>query len=126
MSFIVNAATLAGCGERLAWQTGSDDMNSSTPRCAIEGCEIVPDRARIQPRLPHPFHENGRCVAVPLNTSHGAYSEAGECETESAVSVAEVEGMKGTYSHITTPCTGARHARHDREPSTTTPRPVSR
>lgn len=93
VSVVVNATSLACSGERLARQAGSDDMNSSTPRCAIEGREIVPDRAEIQSRFFHPFHENGRCVAVPLNTTNGSYAEGCEGDGESAVAVAEVEGV---------------------------------
>lgn len=89
---IVNAAPLASRGERLARETGSDEIHSSTPRCAIKGREIVPNRAAIQPRRFHPFHENGRCVAVPLNTSHGRYSELAQGKLEASVSVAEIEG----------------------------------
>jgi len=48
----------------------------------------------IQARLAHPVHENGRCVAVPLNTSHGAYVDAcgSESKLEASIAVAETEG----------------------------------
>lgn len=99
---IVNSTASTGIGERLARESRSDDVHASTPRCAIEGREIVPDRRLIQSRLAHPRHENGRCVAVPLDTSHGSYVEAcgSESDLESAVSITQTEG---TYSHVTAP-----------------------
>ena len=92
---IVNTFSLTGSRERLARETGSDDIHAAAPRCAVEGFEIVPDRCLIQPRFFHPGHENGRCVAVPLNTSHGSYvnTSGSEAEFEASVSVAEAEGM---------------------------------
>jgi hypothetical protein len=87
---------LTGDGERLARESRSDEIHASTPRCAVEGVEIVPDRSRIQPLFLHPCHENGRCVAVPFNTSHGSYAGVSEDELESqlkpSVPVAETEG----------------------------------
>ena len=85
---IVNTFALTCSGERLARETGSDEIHSATPRAAVEGCEIVPYRCFIQARRFHTFDENGRCVAVPLNTSHGSYSVFSESEFEPAVSVA--------------------------------------
>jgi hypothetical protein len=46
----------------------------------------------IQPLFFHTGDENGRCVAVPLNVSHGSYVEISESEGEAAVSGAELDG----------------------------------
>jgi len=68
---IVNTLLFPCCGERLAGETGSDEIHASTPRCAVKGAEIVPYRSLIQPLFFHTGDENGRCVAVPLDVSHG-------------------------------------------------------
>lgn len=102
-SLIIDTSTGTRRRERLAGETGSDEIHSSTPRCAVEGREVVPYRRRVQGRLVHPGHEDGRCVAVPLNVSHSAGWDSGESgdEFESAVAGAEVEGGKfGTCSHV--------------------------
>ena len=43
--------------------------------------------------LRHPFHEDGRCVAVPLNTTYGSHvqPEVAQGQLESAVTVAGSE-----------------------------------
>lgn len=92
---IVNSTLLSCCRERLAWKTGSDEIHSSAPRCAIKGCEIVPDRRSIQRLVFHPCHESGRCVGVPLNVTYSAGVDSGvsEGKLKASVSRAEVEGM---------------------------------
>lgn len=92
-ALIVSSTLLPSRAERLARETGSDEIHSATPRAAVEGGEVIPDRSLIQTRLRHPLHENGRCVGVPLNVSHGSYPCHGsEGELESSVAGAEVDG----------------------------------
>lgn len=93
-SDVIDTETLPSGRERLARETGSDDIHSATPRSTVEGAQVIPDRSLIQVRFVHPRHESGRCVAVPLNVSHGSYVDSGEPEPEreSAVAGAQVEG----------------------------------
>jgi len=44
-SVIVNTLSSSGSGEWLAGEPGSDDIHSSTPRVAVEGDKVIPDRA---------------------------------------------------------------------------------
>lgn len=100
-AIIVNSCVLPGSGEGLAGETGNDDIHSSTPRCAVEGADVIPHRSLIQPRFFHPRHEDGRRVSIPLNTTNGSYPcHASEGELGASVPVAEGEGMPGTYSHV--------------------------
>ncbi len=69
---VVGSLALAGDGERLTWKSRRDEIHDSTPRRAIEGCEIVPDRRLIQGRVFHPRHESGRCEGFPLNVTCGS------------------------------------------------------
>lgn len=93
-SLVIDTETLPRRREWLTVETGSDDIHSATPRFTVERGDIIPDRRLIQGLFFHPRHESGRCVTVPLNTSHGTYVEAGEPESEleSSVSVEEAEG----------------------------------
>ena len=70
-------------GERLARIASSDDVHRAAPRAAVEGGNVVPDRRRIQGRVFHPRHEDGRGVGVPLDMTHSAIS--GACEVQSEV-----------------------------------------
>ena len=93
-SLIIDTSTLPRRAERLAGETASDEIHSATPRSTVERGDVIPDRREIQVRLFHPGHEGGRCVAVPLNTSHGSYVGAGESESEfeSSVPVEQADG----------------------------------
>jgi hypothetical protein len=107
-SVIVKATLPAGEREGLAGDSGSDEIHSATPRAAVEGDNVIPHRCLIQARLVHPFHEDGRCVGVPLNVTNGAYPCHGsQGKLESSVARAEVEGVQfGMCSHVTP----SRHA----------------
>ena len=76
VALVVGAAALAGDGVWRAWEAGSDEIHATTVEVAREGREIVPDRRRIQPRVFHPRHENGRSVGVPLDVAHAAQLSA--------------------------------------------------
>lgn len=90
---IVSSTSGTGRGERLAGEAGSDEIHAATPRSTVEGVEVIPDRRRIQGRVSHPRHEDGRRVALPLNVSHGSYPCHGsECKLESSVARAEMQG----------------------------------
>ena len=71
-SLIIDTVTPPCARERLAVETGSDDIHAATPRATVERGDVIPDRRSIQVRLFHPCHESGRRVGVPLNTHHGS------------------------------------------------------
>jgi len=68
--------------ERLARIARSDDVHSAAPWAAVEAGNVVPDRCRIQGRLFHPCHENGRGVGFPFDMAHSSISGHGNCEPE--------------------------------------------
>ncbi|KQI66882.1 hypothetical protein AN189_18510 [Loktanella sp. 3ANDIMAR09] len=108
---VVVSAPVARQGERLARISGSDDMNAATPRAAVEGFEIVPDRSRSQGRVRHPCHESGRGETVSLDITHSAIS--GFCEVKAEIQSADtgakadaakvVMSFGGTKSHTRGP-----------------------
>ena len=94
---IFRSSTLSRRAEGLAWQACSDEIHDAMPRKAVERGKVRPDRSLIQPLLRHPFHEDGRCVAVPLNVTNGSdvHAELPEGELESSIAGAGVDGVEG-------------------------------
>lgn len=80
MARVVLAPALARDGERLARIARSDDVHCAAPWAAVEAGNVVPDRCRIQGRVFHPRHEDGRGVGVPFDIAHSAIS--GECQVQ--------------------------------------------
>ena len=79
---VVRAPAFARDGERLARIARSDDVHRAAPWAAVEGSNVVPDRCRIQGRLFHPCHENGRGVGFPFDMAHSSISGHGDGEPE--------------------------------------------
>jgi len=73
---------LSGGGDVLAGEAASDAIHDSTPRAAVEGGNVIPDRSLIQDRIFHPRHEIGRCIGFPLNVSHNAGTWEGDFDPE--------------------------------------------
>jgi hypothetical protein len=92
-------ATSASCGaERLARVARRDEIHDAAPASAVEGGKVRPDRSAIQGRVLHPRHEDGRCVGVALDVTHGAIPCAQrkvQSEVEAADSGAEGEAVDG-------------------------------
>lgn len=79
---VVGTPAFARDGERLARIARSDDVHRAAPRAAVEAGNVVPDRCRIQGRLFHPCHENGRGVGFPFDMAHSSISGHGDGEPE--------------------------------------------
>ena len=79
---VVRAPAFACDGERLARIARSDDVHRAAPRAAVEAGNVAPDRCRIQGRLFHPCHENGRGVGFPFDMAHSSISGQGDGEPE--------------------------------------------
>ena len=79
---VVRAPAFTRDGERLARIARSDDVHRAAPRAAVEGSNVVPDRCRIQGRIFHPRHENGRGVGFPFDMAHSSISGQGDGEPE--------------------------------------------
>lgn len=78
--------------EGLAGIAASKDMNLSTPRAAVEGGDIAPDRSLIQGRVCHPRHENGRREGFPLDVTNSSISGFGNVQSKFETSDAGAEG----------------------------------
>ncbi len=69
-----------------------DDIHASTPRFAVEGGNIVPDRRAIQGLVFHPCHESGRRIGVPLDVTDSSIVGDGDVEAEIEATCARAEG----------------------------------
>lgn len=94
--------------ERLARIARKEDVHAAAPRSAVEACNIVPDRSRIQGRVFHPGHEDGRGVGFPLDVTHSPVSADGEvqAEVESAGARTERESEQWLTSAASIACGG--------------------
>lgn len=92
---IVFPEALAGKGKRLAGISASEDMNLATPRAAVEGGNIVPDRRFIQSLVLHPCHDSGRNEGFPLDVTNSSVSGLGDMQAEFEASDASAEGDPG-------------------------------
>lgn len=72
MAGIILALAPPGEAERLARISGSEDMNLSAPRRAVEGGNVIPDRSLIQGLVFHPCHESGRREGFPLDVTNSS------------------------------------------------------
>jgi len=79
---VSNSGATTSDGEWLARVSRRDDIHDSTPRMAVEGCDIVPQRSRIQGLVFHPRHERGRAEGFPLNVTNSSISVEGDMESE--------------------------------------------
>ena len=59
-----------------------NDVHRATPRAAIEGSNVVPDRRVIQGRVFHPRHESGCGEGLPFDMAHSSISGQGDGEPE--------------------------------------------
>jgi hypothetical protein len=99
---IVGPASLAGHAEWLAGVAANEAIHDATPRAAVEGSEIAPQRARIQAALFHARAKEAGDVGFSLNATDDASARTRQSdgEIESAVAGAEGEDTPGTYNHI--------------------------
>jgi hypothetical protein len=99
------AAALSGDAGGLAGDAASDAMNAATPRAAVEGAEVAPNRSVIQQCLLHaPDQERGD-MGFPFHITNAPGGRLGEleAEVEAAGPAAQGEDVEGTYSHMHTP-----------------------
>lgn len=92
MSRVSLSAALSHERERLAGVSASDNIHSSTPRPAVEGLNVAPDRSFTHGRLAHPRHDSGRGVGFPLDVTHSIGSGHGESDAELEAAGSGAEG----------------------------------
>ena len=66
--------SFSGLAEGLTRVSCREDIHFSTPRLAVKGDKIRPDRRCIQGLFFHPGHESGRSVCVSLDPANSSVS----------------------------------------------------
>ena len=104
----------AGVADVLTRESASDVIHDATPRAAVEGRNVTPDRRRIQPPLFHARDQDRGGIGFPLDETDGAggASESGEETAEAKLEAGspgeegesvERSGNGGRYNHVTRP-----------------------
>ena len=88
----------AGAADVLARESARDVIHDATPRAAVEGGNVAPDRSRSQGLLFHPGHERGRGVGFPLDVTNRPGAGKGELDGDAEHPGAgeELDPMPGT------------------------------
>ena len=87
-ALILKSALIACHREGLTGESGSDEMNAATPRSAIEGDKVTPDRRRTKDPFVHsrdqirgdkgfPLHVADGAVGVAEDEMHGQFEACG-------------------------------------------------
>lgn len=79
---VVSAAATPCGAERLARVARDDEIHASTPRCAVEGVQVIPDRSLIQGAVLHTRCQDAGRVEFPLHEADGSCLGIGESDSE--------------------------------------------
>ena len=66
---IDDAGSRSGAADVLAGESANDEIHASTPRAAVEGGHVRPDRRLIQPTVRHARDQYRRSVSFPLHVA---------------------------------------------------------
>jgi len=81
-AFIFEAGLKSGARKRLAGIAAVNDIHEATPRSAVEGGEVVPDRSRCQGAFFHTTGQRRGAITFPLKETHGAVSGHGNMQAK--------------------------------------------
>lgn len=102
---VVLAALLSGDAVWLARVARSEAIHDSTPRAAVEGGEVRPDRSRVKGPVLHTRDQprGGRDFPLQVADAASAWSRDVDAQLEASDAGAESEDVVGTCSHIHDP-----------------------
>jgi hypothetical protein len=69
-ALVLDALALAGRGPGLARDAHRDDLNEATPRSAVEGLDVIPDRERRKRAVLLTRDQCCRCKGFPLHSTN--------------------------------------------------------
>lgn len=81
-SLVLCSLVYPGIAPGLAGETGRDDIHSSTPRAAIEGFNVIPDRSFIQEAVSNTGRQNCCAISFPLRITDAAIIFNSESESK--------------------------------------------
>jgi hypothetical protein len=96
-ALVGGAAALAGEGLGLAGVASRDEIHSATPRSAVEGLQVVPDRSVSQLAPCHTGDEDGSRVGLPLDKPHRTHTGASHDHSGVESSEPGAEGEEGGW-----------------------------
>lgn len=103
MPLILLAKSLSGVAERLARVAASDEIHDATPRSAVEGSQVAPDRSRSHGFLRHASRQYRGSKRFAFNVADDASRSACgklNSEVEAAVAGADGQHVAGRCIHI--------------------------
>jgi hypothetical protein len=106
---ISRSTTAPGHAERLARVAASDDIHSATPRSAVEGSQVTPDRRRSHGFFFHASRQDRGGEGFPLDVTDDASRSAENKlnpEVESADAGTETEDVDTVTIHTSRPLPG--------------------
>jgi hypothetical protein len=93
MPLILLAKALAGVTERLARIAASDKIHDATPRSAVEGSQVAPDRSRSHDFFRHASRQYRGSERFALNVADNASRSAcGKVNSEVEAAVPGADG----------------------------------
>ena len=82
VSWVLISEFFANTGEWLAWVSGSDNIHLSTPRLAVEGFNVRPERSLIQVAFFHSFDKDCGDIGFALDITNAFGIWIGEFDSE--------------------------------------------
>jgi hypothetical protein len=88
---------LAGDAERLTRVAARDEIHDATPRLAVKGAKVRPNRCWVQPAVFNARRQDGRDSSFPFQEHDGAraWLSHSECEVEASISGTEGQHVEG-------------------------------
>jgi hypothetical protein len=130
-SVVVDAEALPGARDGLTGEARHDAIHRATPRSAVEGGEVSPDRRRSQGAVRHARRQDAGREGFPLHVTDGAGGGQGESDAEVEAADAGTEGQhthgggRTIHTYAPAPTTALRSlmpaAPPDRPPATRAP-----
>jgi hypothetical protein len=105
MARVVCPSHLAGDAEGLARVARREEIHDSTPRAAVEGSQIRPDRRLIQVSRRHARTQDFAGIGFDLHSADeaSAWNRQSDSEVESGSSGGETEHIEGRLIHTRRP-----------------------
>jgi hypothetical protein len=82
----VDSCATACAGDVLAWESTSDDIDAASPRMAVEGPHVIPDREPLEHAISLACEQYPARVGSKLNSADGAPSKDAPAQDASACS----------------------------------------
>jgi hypothetical protein len=87
-----DSGSLPGVADVLAGEPASDEIHDATPRAAVEGRNITPDRSRSQGTILHARRQYRSRIGVPLHETDRVSAASLETEREAPAAGKQFDG----------------------------------